>query len=145
MSPGPNARPVSYSFEKPDLLQKTSPSPAPYINNPIISSQQMNNDGSETTNLSGIYLLCQKIDMTKNSSLQMAKVLSLAYSRLRNKHRATLINFWNFFPGATSLLKRAIHKKSPKFCYLMKWDMFFLRGYVYCFSKWSRGYAYSRL
>ena len=79
MSPGPNARPVSYSFEKPDLLQKTAPSPAPYINNPIISSQQMNNDGSETTNLSGIYLLCQKIDMTKNSSLQMGKVLSFAY------------------------------------------------------------------
>ena len=49
LSPGPNARPVSYSFEKPDLLQKTTPSPAPYINNPIISSQQMNNDG--TTNL----------------------------------------------------------------------------------------------
>ena len=47
LSPGPNARPVSYSFEKPDLLQKTTPSPAPY--NPIIPSQQMNND--ETTNL----------------------------------------------------------------------------------------------
>merc|ERR1719205_440208 len=27
LSPGPNARPVSYSFEKPDLLQKTAPSP----------------------------------------------------------------------------------------------------------------------
>ena len=31
----------------------------------------------------------------------------------------------DFFPGATSLLKRVIHKKSLKFCYLMKWDMFF--------------------
>ena len=24
---------------------------------------------------------------------------SLCYSRLRNKHRGTLINFWNFFQG----------------------------------------------
>ena len=30
-----------------------------------------------------------------------------------------------FFPGAKSLLKRVIHKKSPKFCYLMKLYMFF--------------------
>ena len=29
------------------------------------------------------------------------------YSRVRNKHRGTLINFWGFFPGATSLLKGA--------------------------------------
>ena len=58
---------------------------------------------------------------------------------------------FGFFSRGTSLFKRVIHKKSPKFCYLMKWDMFFQgatfivipkcsRGYVY-----SRGYAYSRV
>jgi len=39
LSPGPDSRPVSYSFEKPDLVQKT---PTPYIN--PITSQQMNNE-----------------------------------------------------------------------------------------------------
>ena len=27
------------------------------------------------------------------------------YSRLRNKHRGMLINFWTFFPGATFLIR----------------------------------------
>ena len=52
---------------------------------------------------------------------------------------------FRFFSGATSLLKRVIHKKSLKFRYLMKLAMFIVlpkcsRGYVY-----SRGYAYSRV
>ena len=31
------------------------------------------------------------------------------YSRLRNKHRGTLINFWTFFQGLRSLLESVMH------------------------------------
>ena len=43
-----------------------------------------------------------------------------------------------------SLLKRVIHKKSPKFCYLMKWDMFIQGAMFIVFPKFSRGYVYFR-
>ena len=50
---------------------------------------------------------------------------------------------FGFFPGFTSLSKRVIHKKILKFCYLMKWDMFFQVATFIVFPKCSRGYAYS--
>ena len=31
------------------------------------------------------------------------------YSRLRNKHKGMLINFWTFFQGLCSLLERVMH------------------------------------
>ena len=37
----------------------------------------------------------------------MCSVL-VPYSRLRNKHRGTLINFWTFFQGLHSLLERVM-------------------------------------
>ena len=85
-----------------------------------------------------------RVDSIKWVPCSHSTMLRSKYSRLRNKHRATLINFLIFFPGATSLFKRVIHKKSLKFCYLMKWDMFFQGATFIVFPKCSRGYVYSR-
>ena len=60
---------------------------------------------------------------------------TLCYSRLRNKHRGTLINFWIFFPEATSFFKRVIHKKKSKILSFDEVGYDFSRGYVYCFSQ----------
>ena len=48
------------------------------------------------------------------------------YSRLRNKHRGTLINFWTFFQGLHSLLGRVMHIFFQNIRYFMVWGMPFL-------------------
>ena len=66
------------------------------------------------------------------------------YSRLRNKHRGTLINFWTFFQGLRSLLERVMHIFFQNIWYFMLWGMPILRATLNIFSKSSRGYVYSR-
>ena len=59
---------------------------------------------------------------------RIVKVWIFLYSRVRNKHSPTFINFWNFFQGLWSYygLKRL------KFYYI---SLHILRGYVYSFCQ----------
>ena len=47
----------------------------------------------------------------------------MCYSRLWNKHRGTLINFWTFFQRLRSLLERVMHIFLLDIRYLMVWGM----------------------
>ena len=71
------------------------------------------------------------------------KLVKIAYSRLRNKHMGTLINFWTFFQGLHSLLERVMHIFFQNICYFMVWGMPILRATLNIFAKSSRGYVYS--
>ena len=66
------------------------------------------------------------------------------YSRLRNKHRATIINSWTFFQGLHSLLGRVMHILFQNICYFMVWGMPILRAMLNIFAKCSRGYVFFR-
>ena len=46
---------------------------------------------------------------TLKSCSEFLKSTFFPYSRLLNKHRGTLINFWIFFQGLRSLLERVMH------------------------------------
>ena len=59
---------------------------------------------------------------------EIGKVLN--HSRLRNKHRCTLINFWDFFPGAMFLIREGNAIFFPKY------PLFHGMGDAY-----SKGYA----
>ena len=72
------------------------------------------------------------------------KHCSMAYSRLRNKHRGTLINFWTFFQGLCSLLERVMHFFFQNILHLMVWGMPILRATLNVFARCSRGFVYSR-
>ena len=66
------------------------------------------------------------------------------YSRLRNKHRGTLINFGTFFQGLCSLLERAMYIFFQNILCLMVWGMPISRATLNIFAKCSVGYVYSR-
>ena len=68
----------------------------------------------------------------------------VCYSRLRNKHRGTLINFWTFFQGVHSLLEMVMRTFLLKIRYLMVWGTPIFSATLNTFAKCSRGYAYSR-
>ena len=53
------------------------------------------------------HLRKQSVPKMKLSTNFNTKTL-VSYSRLRNKHKGTLINFWGFFQGLRSLLERVI-------------------------------------
>ena len=63
------------------------------------------------------------------------------YSRLRNKHRGTLIIFWTIFQGLWSLLERVMHILFQNIFCLMVWGMPILRATLNVFAKCSRGYS----
>ena len=68
----------------------------------------------------------------------------LNYSRLQNKHRGMLINFWTFFQGLHSLLERVMHIFFQNIRYSMVWGMPIWRATLNIFAKSSVGYVYSR-
>jgi len=55
-----------------------------------------------------------------------------------------LLIFGFFFRGLRPYSREWSIKESLKFCYLMKWDMFFQEAMFIVFPKCSRGYLYSR-
>ena len=68
------------------------------------------------------------IDYKTLHNFIFTKELSMYYSRVRNKHTPTFINFWDFFQGLQSYygLKRL------KFYYI---SLHILRGYIYSFCQ----------
>ena len=72
------------------------------------------------------------------------QLLQLCYSRLQNKHRGTLINFWTFFQGLRSLLERVMHIIFQNIRFLLVWGMPILEAMLNIIAKFSRGYVYSR-
>ena len=80
-------------------------------------------------------------------NLNQSKFFSIkvhTYSRLRNKHRATLINFWTFSRGYV-LIRENNAYLFQNIHYLMVWEMPILRATFNIFAKCSRGYVYSRV
>ena len=93
--------------------------------------------------------------ISKNSLMTTAWRLSDDYSRVRNKHTGTLINFWGFFQGYVywflifkKLFKNfllsfplAMHKR-VKLSAIWE-EATFIQGAMFIiFAKYSRGYVY---
>ena len=82
-----------------------------------------------------IYLDLEKfhetISIIQNVKIKRNIVISkIVQLWLRNKHRATLINFWTFFQGLHSLLERVMH------IFFSKYPLFYGMGDAY-----FKGYA----
>ena len=64
------------------------------------------------------------LELVSKELNHLAAILHV-YSRLRNKHRGTLINFWTFFQGLRSLLERVMHIFFQNIHYFTVWGCLF--------------------
>ena len=86
-----------------------------------------------------IMYLLQGIRVSK-----LYRFASCEYSRVWNRRRPMLINFWTFFQGLRFLLERLMRIIFQNILYLMVWGMPILRAMLNVFAKCSRGHVYSR-
>ena len=68
--------------------------------------------------ISPISQSAQAANLPDQPDQPICPISQLGHYRVRNKHRATLINVWTFFQELRSLLK-GIMKKKNGICYLM--------------------------